>query len=107
VRIAVAAHAVVHALEREQLILERLERLHDRLELEGRAFLVGPEGGRDDAVGREDKDDALATASHWLSGAERSEAAQERQGSGRKAEAAEEIPAMLERHDLSGWKGRW
>jgi hypothetical protein len=106
VRIAVATDAVVHALEREQLVLEGLEGLHDGLELEVRAFLVGPEGRRDDAVGREDEDDALAAAADGLGGAERGEPAEERQGGGREAEAAEEIPAVLERHGLSDWKGR-
>ena len=83
VRIAVAADAVVDALEREQLVLERLEGLHDRLEPEVRAFLVGPESRRDDAIGREDEDDALATAGGRLGGAERGESAEERQRGGR------------------------
>jgi hypothetical protein len=109
VRITVAADAVVHAFEREQLVLERLEGLHDRLELEVSAFLVGPEGGRDDAVGREDEDDALAAAGGRLGGAERGETAEQRQRGGRQAEAAEEFATMLEGHGLSGrkeWR-RW
>ena len=106
VRVAVAADAVVHALEREQPVLERLEGLHDRLEPEVRAFLVGPEGRRDDAVGREDEDDALAAAGGGLGGAERGQSAEERERGGRKTEAAEEFAAMLERHGLSGLEGR-
>ena len=106
VGIAVAADTIVHALEREQLVLERLEGLHDRLELEVSAFLVGPEGRRDDAVGREDEDHALAAAGGRFGGAEGGEAAEERERGGRKAEAAEEFAAVLEGHGLNGRKGR-
>ena len=63
VAVAIAAHAVVHALEHEQLIAERLQRLEDRLEGKVGAALVRPIMFRDGAVGAEHHDQPLARAS--------------------------------------------
>ena len=60
VAVAVAADLVVDAVEHERLALEWLERLEDRLELEGFALLVRPELIRQRAIRREHDDQPLA-----------------------------------------------
>ena len=63
VAVAIAAHAVVHALEHEQLIAEWFQRLKDWLEGKVGAGLVWPIMFRDGAVGAEHHDQTLARSS--------------------------------------------
>ena len=92
--VAVAAHLVADAVEDQRAIMERLERLQDLLELERRAFLVGPERRRHDAVGAEHDRPAAACAAAWLAKPRLGRFKMNGQGRGADSQVADELASV-------------
>ena len=97
VAVAIAAHFVGETLEGQQAVAVGRERAQDFLQLKVAADLVGPEGGRDGAVGREDDDEPLTWAGGCGEGETR-QAGDEGQHGGGQTGLAEKFAAEERGH---------